>query len=201
MDYGKEKNVFYFKEEGKINTPKVIDLTLKKAGELDINKILVFTSDGETAFNLREKDKDIDIIAVSFPANQEIRLPDSKNRDDFKYIIPKTSNEEIKKKLAEKNINLVLSKMPFGDIIIPGTRDTKNLAIRSSLSLISKGLSLCVQAILMATDSGAINPGEEVIAISADTGIVATASNSSFLFHPNKGLSIIELFCKPKSRI
>jgi len=201
MDYGEEKKIFYFDEEGKVNTPKVIDLALKKAEELDINIILVFTSDGETAFNLREKNNDIDIIAVSFPANQEIHVPDSKNKDKFKNIIPKTSNNEIKKRFEEKNICLVLSNMPFDDLIIPGTRDTKKVAIKNSFSLISRGLSLCVQAVLMATDSGALNPGEEVIAISADTGIVAAASNSSYLFHPNKGLSINEIFCKPKSRI
>jgi hypothetical protein len=43
MDLGEEKNIYYFNEEGQKNTNKVLELVLKKAQELAINKIIIFT--------------------------------------------------------------------------------------------------------------------------------------------------------------
>jgi len=53
------------------------------------------------------------------------------------------------------------------------------------------------KAILMAVDGGHIDPGETVIAMSADTAIVARSSLSTWLFHPTEGLEINEIICKP----
>lgn len=49
----------------------------------------------------------------------------------------------------------------------------------------------------MGCDSGCAEPGEEVIAMSADTAIVATACQKRWLFHPEKGMRIKEILCKP----
>lgn len=70
-------------------------------------------------------------------------------------------------------------------------------AIKETLGLVSGGLHLCVQAVLMATDSGVVMPGEKVIAMSADTSIITFGTNSTFLFHPSRGLNIHKIICKP----
>ena len=87
--------------------------------------------------------------------------------------MPKTSLQEIREEFNRLGIRLVQGVMPLQDIIIPNAKDVKNQTIHYTLSLISGGLRLCIQAILMAVDGGPIDPGETVIALSADTAIVA----------------------------
>ena len=194
MELGEEKNIYYFNEEGQKNTNKVLELVLKKAQELTINKIIIFTSNGDTAFELRKLNEEIEIIAVSFPYKQEFNVKD-KNGEN-KKVIPETSKRKVRKKLFDNNIELVQGTMPFNEIIIPGTKEIKKSTIVHTLSLISRGLSFCVQSVLMATDAGVVEKGEDVIAMSADTAVVVNSANSQWLFHPVKGLQIKEIICK-----
>jgi len=143
---------------------------------------------------LRKLNKEIEIIAVSFPYNQEFNVKDE-NGETTK-VIPKTSKMKVKEKLFENNIQLVQGPMPFNEIIIPGTREVKKSTILNTLSLISGGLSFCVQSVLMATDAGVLEKGKNVIAMSADTAVVANSANSQWLFHPVDGLEIKEIICK-----
>lgn len=70
--------------------------------------------------------------------------------------------------------------------------------INETLTLFSGGMRLCVQAIIMATESGSLEPGETVIALSADTAIVARATLKSLLFDNEEGMEIYEIICKPR---
>ncbi len=88
--------------------------------------------------------------------------------------------------------------MPLWEIVLPGTVESKVKIIQATLSLISGGLPLCVQAVLMACDAGHVEPGEEVISMSADTAIVARAAQTRWLFHPERGLEIREIICMPR---
>jgi len=194
MELGEEKSIYYFNEEGQKNTNKVLELVLKKAQELAINKIIIFTSNGDTAFELRRFNKEIEIIAVSFPYKQEFNVKDKNGKN--KKVIPETSKKKVREKLFENNIELVQGTMPFNEIIIPGTKEIKKSTIVHTLSLISRGLSFCVQSVLMATDAGVVEKGEDVIAMSADTAVVVNSANSQWLFHPVKGLQIKEIICK-----
>jgi len=181
-----------------MNISKTVELSIKKAREEGIDKILVFTADGEGPFELRKQlgnNEDIDIIAVSFPNLMPFFQKETDG--DIKEFFPKTSYDEHKEKFQNENIKLVQGVMPFEEVIIPGANDTKLKAIKESLNLFSGGLKLCVQAALMATDSGAIKPGEEIISMSADTSIITNGANSRFLFHPTKGLKINKIICKP----
>ena len=55
-------------------------------------------------------------------------------------------------------------------------------------------MSLCVQAILMACDAGVVDEGEHVIALSADTTILArSAPTTRFL----TDFIVREIICKP----
>ena len=195
MNLGKNKEIFYFNQEGKKNTEKVLNLVLERAASLNINKILIFTSNGDTALKLRKRNEEMDIIAVSFPYNQELMV--NNNEGEKQKIKPKTSNYEVQKQLEKNNIKLLQGTMPFKDIVIPGTRDTKKATIYHTLSLISGGLTFCVQSVVMATDRGLVDNDEEIIAMSADTAIVATGANTQWIFHPSKGMEIKEIICKP----
>jgi len=194
MNLGEEKNIYYFNEEGQKNTGKVLELVLKRAEELSINKIIIFTSNGDTALKLREINKEVEVIAVSFPYNQEFNVKDKEGKRQ--KVIPKTSKSKVQEKLFKNDIQLVQGTMPLSEIIIPGTREVKKSTILNTLSLISGGLSFCVQSVLMATDSGLLEKGEDVIAMSADTALVANSANTQWLFHPVDGLEIKEIICK-----
>lgn len=54
-------------------------------------------------------------------------------------------------------------------------------------------MQLCIQAILLACDWGKVAPDEEIISLSADTAILATASTSTLIFSPYEGMEIREI--------
>ena len=95
---------------------------------------------------------------------------------------------------------MVQGTMPFQSVILPGTTDSKLAAVQATLRLLSEGMSLCVQATLMATDAGVVEEGEEVVAMAADTAIVACGAMSQWMFHPRHGFEIREVICKPRTR-
>lgn len=135
------------------------------------------------------------LVAVTFPAGQLFR---AKEGD---LVRTKLSDPAERNKLEDKGITIVQGTMPLQEIITPGCSDPKIDAILRTLSLISLGLPLCVQAILMATDAGVVSAGQEVVSASADTAIVGTGVLSNWLFHPEEGLDIREIICKPHSRL
>lgn len=138
---------------------------------------------------------EIIIHAATFPYKQVFNIKDSDgNRIS---TLAGTSMPEIREELRKKEINLIQGVMPLQEIIIPNTKDVKTQTISYALGLLGGGLKLCVQAVLMATDGGHIEPGEMVIAMSADTAIVARSSLSTWLFHPEHGFEISEIICKP----
>lgn len=197
MNFGISKPIFYYNSEGKANLSKTIELVIDRAKENNINHIIIFTADGEGAFKLKEMlgDTEINVYAATFPYKQVFSSKDP-NGNKIK-VVPQTSLPEIREEFKRLGIRLVQGVMPLQDIIIPDAKDVKNQTIHYTLSLISGGLRLCVQAILMAVDGGHIEPGETVIAMSADTAIVARSSLSTWLFHPTEGLEINEIICKP----
>jgi len=188
MSTEKTEKVNNFKEN--------LEVVLEYANENNIKKILIFTKDGNAAIEAKDNSNigDIDIIAISFPANEVFYIENDEGEIIEKN--PESSLPEVRKKLAEKNINLILSTMPFEDIVIPGSSINTYNIIEKSLSLIDAGLSLCVQSVLMATDNGYVSPEERVISMVSCTAIDVNATNSRFLFHPKKGLEINSIISK-----
>ncbi|MCR4427189.1 MAG: hypothetical protein NUW23_13570 [Firmicutes bacterium] len=109
-----------------------------------------------------------------------------------------TIKDEVSAELASKGVALVRSILPFGDVLIPGRPDVKLAAIHHTLSLFGGGMALCVQAVIVACDSGYLEPGEEVISVAADTAIVAAASGQWAFFSPFEGMEIREIICRPR---
>jgi len=199
MDYGEAKSIFYFNEEGKHNLLKTVDLVIERAKELQIKDIIVFTAEGEGAIKVKEmldNSQSIKVHAATFPYKQVFYIKDG---EGLKKEYAGTSRPEKKEELLSRGINLIQGVMPLQDIIMPNAKDIKINSINQTLSLISGGLNFCVQAILMAVDGGHIEPNETVIAMSADTAIVAQSSVSTWLFHPTEGFQILEIICKPKN--
>lgn len=197
---GYSRPTYYFYSEGRDNLDKTIQLVCKRVKLMKhIKKVLVFTSDGEGAFKIRELlDDNIQIIAATFPYKMPFYITDEDGTK--KEVFPGTSHRENRQALIDRDIHLIQGVMALQDIPVPGslTSDTKVKTINSTLSIISGGLKLCIEAILMASDSGYVEQGEEVISFSADTAVVATGCRKDRLFHPEEGLEIREIICKPR---
>ena len=196
---GEQKEIFYFHAEGKRNMKQTIELVKARAVALDLQKVVIFTGDGDGAFLLKEavQGTNITVLAVTFPYRATFR-PEGKDGHSQEKIIPKTSNADVRQKFLEKGIPLIQGVMPLWEIVLPGTVESKVKVIHSTFSLISGGFPLCVQAVLMSCDAGNVEPGEEVISMSADTAIVARAANTRWMFHPERGLEIREIICMPR---
>lgn len=193
---GKSSSTFYFYKEGRENLPKTLELVLKRAKSRRVKKLIIFTRDGDSAFQAAKLCDGLSVIAVTFPYKQRFTERDDKgNERDF---VAPTSMPEVAERLRKAGVSLVRGTMPFQQVVIPYVRDPKVEGIKHALGLFGDGLSLCVQAVLMATDAGEIEPAEEVVSMSADTAIVATGTSSHWLFHPAEGMEIREIICKPR---
>ncbi|MGE5590125.1 MAG: hypothetical protein ACM3ZA_05855 [Bacillota bacterium] len=199
MKQGISVTTFYFEDEGRHHMKKAAQLAAKRGKDLAIKHFVVFTRDGEGAVLLKDllQPSDASVVAVTFPYKHPLFVPDESG--EYRDLIPETSVPKTVKYLTDRGIELVRGTAPFTEgFFIPGVRDPKLEGIRYALQLFSSGLHLCVQAVAMATDAGAIEPGDEVIAMSADTAIVARASSSRYVFHPTEGMEIREIICKPR---
>ena len=192
------KSVTYFDGEGRDYLQKTVDLVINRLKEGDIRYVAVFTAEGEGAELLStalDDDKTIKIFAATFPPGQKIvkREPGG-NKKDIETLV---SMPEKIQKLEADGVFVIAGGMPLQEIIVPGTNDFRIQTIIWTLGLISEGLHLGLQAVLMACDCGKLAIGEKVIAMSADTAVVVQSSTSRLMFHPKEGLRIHEVLCKP----
>jgi hypothetical protein len=101
-------------------------------------------------------------------------------------------------RFEEQRVPIVRAHLPF-DPIPANHRNHSILGqditlIGNALGVFGGGMSLCVQAILMACDAGVVDEGEHVIALSADTSILArSAPTTRFL----TDFIVREIICKP----
>ncbi len=194
---GKSSSTYYFDSFGRKNVTKTIEIVTKKCKSGNIKKVFVFAATKKSVYQLYESLKLLGckIYAVSFPYKQEFII--NKGDGQEEEYIPETSQDNVREEFRDNNIELIQGCMPFDEIVLPYINDAKIQTLTYTLGMISKGLVLCVQSIIMGCDSGCAEPGEEVIAMSADTAIVATACQKRWLFHPEKGMRIKEILCKP----
>lgn len=164
--------------------------------ENGIDKIVLFIKDEQNILTIKgyieEKPTDIEIIAVTFPAN-EIMYEYDEN-DEIKEFIPEAANgSRVREILKENNIPLISGALPFEGIVIPGDNYNPYRIIEQTLVMVNHALPSLVQTLLMATDNGAVLPGERVLVINSALAIEATGTNTRLLFHPKEGLRIIEI--------
>ena len=97
-----------------------------------------------------------------------------------------------------KGVSIVKAHSPFDPITSPGRQRGvlgQDLSlVGDALDVLCGSMSLCVQAILLACDAGAVSLREHVIALTSDTAVLAQASNTSRML---SDLIIREILCKP----
>jgi hypothetical protein len=188
--------IAYFLQEGRDNLRNCLQIAFASAKQQNVSKIVIFTARGEGVrialelFCSQPEYSHIKLVAVSF-ANGKI-FTDKKGE----RIEARISPEDLEL-FKQHNIPVVRAHLPF-DPITPFHGN--NGMLGQDLSLVSEALSvfggsmpLCIQAIMMGCDAGAVEIGEHVIALTSDTAILAQASNTDRMLGE---LIVREILCK-----
>lgn len=187
-----KNEVTYFLREGRENLSDCLELSFEAATRSAVDKIVVFTAFGEGLrkaidnFLVKPEYASLQLIGVTFPQGKEYTQDQrGVSADNLSYF-------------KERRVPLVRSHLPF-DPIPANYRNHSILGqdtalIRNALGIFGGGLSLCVQASLMACDAGLVDEGDHVIALSADTAILARCSPTTRFL---TDFVIREVICKP----
>jgi uncharacterized protein len=183
----------YFWEEGKPNLRDCLRLSFEAAKRHDIPKIVIFTGAGEgiriavEEFLSQDDYAHIQIIAVTFPQGQEFT---SKEHDHG-------ISDENCGWMIENKIPLVRAHLPFDPIKSQfqthGVLGQDFGLLGNVLNIFGGGMSLCVQAVLMACDAGVVKKGDHVISLTSDTSILVRSAPTSHLL---TDFIVREVFCK-----
>lgn len=126
---------------------------------------------------------------VTFPANET--MYELAEGDEVNKFVPKAADGNKVKDILKKNdIPLISGALPFEGIVIPGDNFNPYKIIEKTLNLVKPGLGNLVQTLLVVTDSGLVQPKEQVLIMNAVLAIDVLGTNTRFLFHPEDGLEI-----------
>lgn len=185
----------YFLEEGKGNLDRCLAVTFEAAVAHNIKKVIIFTSAGEGVrravrdYLTQEQFAGIELIAVTFPSQTQFS-----ERNPIEHTI----SMEVCELMAQKKIPIVRAHLPF-DPIRPhykghGVLGQDFSLIGNALRIFCGSMSLCVQAVMMASDADHVDLGEHVIAMTADTSILVRAAGTARFL---TDLIVREIICKP----
>jgi hypothetical protein len=185
----------YFLEEGKENLTRCLQATFAAAAAHNIKKVVIFTSAGLGLkmaiqdFCSQEQFADIELIAVTFPSQTQFSTG-----DPSEHAIP----TDLCEYLASRKIPIVRAHLPFDPIRShykgQGILGQDFSLVGNALRIFCGSMSLCVQAVLMASDAGYVALGEHVIAMTSDTSILVRAAGTSRFL---TDLIVREIICKP----
>jgi hypothetical protein len=184
----------YFLQEGKRNLLECMRLSFEAAVQHEVETIVIFTGAGEglrlaeEQFRSEERYSGIQLVGVTFPQGKRFtteQFPHQISSEDAKWF-------------GSRNIPVVRAHLPF-DPIRPsyagqGVLAQDSILIGNALGVFGGGMSLCIQAALMACDAGEVEVGEHVIALSADTSILVRCAPTARLL---TDLIVREIVCKP----
>lgn len=189
------EKISYFEKAGNVNFVSVVDVVKEYLDEdSTIKNIVVFAGKFDSVSLLHEKMKkyDVDITVATYAYGREFyKMTDEEKTE---VILPEVAQREYKQKIIELGMQYVQGGLPF-EAIRSCTGDNSLEMIVSTFETISKGLVHCVSAAIMARESGCIEAGEKIIALSGDTAIVVTPSLRRDLFDDK--FRIHKILCKP----
>ncbi|TFF98777.1 MAG: hypothetical protein EU547_00430 [Promethearchaeota archaeon] len=187
----KMTEVIYFEKAGSQNTQKALEIAENYAKKNNIKKIVIATTSGETGVKAIEILKDFELIFVTHAVN---------------FIKP-GENElvESNRKILVENGTVItgvhaLSGVARGIRSKVKMYDNVELIAYAMRQIFCQGIKVVLEIILMATDAGKVDYGEEVLGIAgtgrgADTvGLIKAADTSHFF-----DLRFKEIICKPRN--
>jgi hypothetical protein len=180
----------YFQKVGPTNTKAVMAAVAGGAEKLGINKIILATNTGNTAYDALERlGSGKKVIAVTHATG--FREPNHQEMSD-----------ETRRDLESKGISVLTGLHAFAGVGRGIKNKTSALQVEEiiafTLRLFGQGTKVAVELPLMAADAGLIRTDEDVISIGgtgrgADTALVIQPANSFNIFD----LKVKAVICKP----
>ena len=189
-----KREVYYFETFGEQNTDQTIEAAKKAALGLNLKSIVVASASGVTGVKTAEvfKGTGMKVVVVTEYAGMA----------EFK--------EENRRKLRELDAEVITSTHSF---LTPAESISKlysgycseNTIIKNVLRRFSQGVKVAAEIVMMATDVGAVSPGEDVVSIAgtgrgADTAIIVKSCHSDDFFHKEKGIEFREIIAMPRKK-
>ncbi len=179
-----------FAQPGPANTERTLEWAARRAGELDVESVLVATSSGTTAVRALQYIEAGKLIAVthstgfSRPNLQELK-------------------SEERNKLEAAGVRILTCQHAFGGVGRAvrkklGTYELEEI-MAFTLRTFGQGTKVAVEIALMAADAGLVTVGRPCVSIGgtdtgADTALVLQPSNAQTFFD----LKILEILAKPR---
>jgi len=198
-ELGIAKPVFYFHHRGEVNTQKALELARERALELGIKKMVVASETGRSALKALKvlEGTGIQLIVVTHPpattTGPKGEIPIGLSRPEY---------EHVKRHLEAQGAMMVQGTRPFGGVgralgwkaAVPAT------FVDETLELFGSGTKIAIEVAVMATDSGAVEAGETVVALGGtykglDTALVVKAAYSYNIFSE---FEVLEIIAKPR---
>jgi uncharacterized protein len=189
-------SIEYFSAEGRENLRSCLRVSFEAAVRHSLQRIVIFTGVGEGVrialeeFTNQTEFSHIKLVGVTFPHGQEF----SKDGQRFEHKIP----IEMFDMLRNNSVPLVRAHLPFDPISAQfqghGVLGQDFSLIGNALSIFGGGMSLCVQAVLMACDAGEVALGEHTIVMTSDTALLVRAAPTARLL---TDFIVREILCKP----
>jgi len=183
-------NCRYFRKPGPDNTEASLEAALERAKTLKINKILVSSCTGKTAF------KALDLFGNNFSLIIVTHVTGFKKPDHQELA------EKDRKRLLEKGVTVLTAQHAFGGVGRAFRNKTGTYQIDEviayTLRTFGHGTKVAMEMALMATDAGLIRTDEDVISI----GGTATGVDTALLLKPAHtqnffDMKVKEVICKP----
>jgi len=180
----------YFTNPGPGNTKATLEAALERANILKINKFLVSSCSGKTAF------KALDLFGNNFSLIIVTHVTGFKKPDHQELA------EKDRKLLLEKGAIVLTAQHAFGGVGRAFRNKTGTYQIDEviayTLRTFGHGTKVAIEMALMATDAGLIRTDEDVISI----GGTATGVDTALLLKPAHtqnffDMKVKEIICKP----
>ncbi len=184
------RQVEYFEEPGKGNTPKCVEIVQNLVSE-GYSNVVVATTGGDTALRFAEALKGHGINLVVVTHNVGYAGP---NVDEC----PKAVREQLQSLGAEIFTGTILTRGIEAALMMKHHGIYPAYIVAQSLRVLSQGIKVCVEIVAEACDAGLLPEGERVIAVAgtgrgADTVAIIDAHTSDRFFD----IRISQIVAKP----
>lgn len=189
--------ITYFLQEGRDNLRECLNVAFEAARQHNVGKIVIFTAKGEGVklaldeFCSKPEFEKVKLVAVTFPQGKVFTNTEG-------HPIEVSISPDFTELFSSRGIPLVRAHLPFDPIAPPfkgrGVLGQDLSLVGDALNIFGGSMSLCVQAVVIACDAGAVRLGEHVIALTSDTAILAQATSTRRMLGE---FVIREILCKP----
>jgi len=180
----------YFKNPGKENTKRTLEIAARRAEELKVRRVLVSSTTGETALLALRLIPPAKLVIVTHSTGFA--------KPDFQQLKP-----EIRERIEKTGARLLTSQHAFGGVGRAvrkklGTYELEEI-MAYTLRIFGEGTKVAVEIALMAADAGLVSSQEPCVACGGtssgvDTAILLKPSHAQDFFD----LKIMEILAKPR---